>query len=135
MAYLDGACLGRDAQIAGEPDRFAARLFDNGIEQRVVAGRLFDKPGAVLGKVGKRAIGKVGPIAPLGIEAVRRVQRFGMALGVERFEPALPAGHRLSRGFERRSPALDAQPNRLAKGIEFKFRHRSTPFLVIQTAC
>jgi len=44
-ADLDDACRGVDAQIAGDADGAAAPALDDGVKERVVAGRGAVEPG------------------------------------------------------------------------------------------
>jgi hypothetical protein len=113
---LDAPVLGLDAHVGRDAARLAGHPVDDREVQRVAGARLAGEMGAQLAGVGERPVRQVVP--QLRVAGGGRVQRVGVALGVERLQAHALAGQhatlRSARGAEAharggRSPSAAAR--------------------------
>ena len=121
MPHLDTASLRMDSQVAGNAGGTAVHI-QHGMEQGVLTGAVRPQPVRVVFQVVKRAIGKIGPVAPGLVLPVGFEKRFGLGVRVKVHHGAMLSPHRGRRGMRPWQLVRNREANRLAKGINV-FRH------------
>ena len=107
MADFDGAGIGIDSQVTGNPRRFAGGFVDDAEKHRVVSEAGRGEPLPVFRHGVERAVGQINPQAVFAVEAVGLEQVGAVFFEAQRFDDAVSTVHRPSPRRWRRRPVFD----------------------------
>src|SRR5262249_47711295 len=91
---------------------------DDSMKERIVAEAGAPHPRAIIVELLVGPVGEVGPVLSFLVLEVCRVEIRGMAIDVDRFDPAQPSLHGGAPGPRPRTPAGQRKPYGLAKMID-----------------
>src|SRR5262249_24407520 len=126
-ADFDDPWRGVDAHQARDADGAPAAAMDDGVDERIVAKTVPLQMSVVVLEDRERAIGQIGPVAPLLVEEVGSVEFRGMARWDDRFDGAKAALHRCPRRTRARDPVWQWKADRLPQLIDMPGLGHSSP--------